>query len=306
MFFGPHTDRREMDKTRTALKQNKVCNAEMIIYQRNGEKQWVNYTVVPVQQENSELKRYVYILRNVTKRHQDEEQLRQTNENLKKANAELDRFVYSASHDLKAPLASVSGLIRLIKMDVQSLKNTDYLDKIEISIEKLNQFINEIINYSRNTRQVVQNNKFDFGELVEEIKEELRYLKQMDRIRIAMELSEPMILTDRSRLKVVLSNLIANSVKYHNLKNHDPYILVRFGKENDFYQISVEDNGIGIAREHQEKIFDMFYRGNEFSNGSGLGLYIVKETIAKLNGTIEVKSASGEGSAFKVEIPVKM
>ena len=109
--------------------------------------------------------------------------------------------------------------------------------------------------------------------------------------------------SDAYRLKVVFSNLISNAIKYHDLAKDKPYILISCDK-NHGYHINVEDNGIGIPEEHQSKIFDMFYRAHDRSEGSGLGLYIVKETLTKIGGQISVASEHGKGSTFSITLPL--
>ena len=99
-----------------------------------------------------------------------------------------------------------------------------------------------------------------------------------------------------------MSNLIYNGVKYHRSQLADPFISVKFKKEEDNVSILVADNGEGIAKEHQAKIFDMFYRASANSDGTGLGLYMVKEVLDKINGTITVKSTLGKGSVFTVTL----
>ena len=111
-------------------------------------------------------------------------------------------------------------------------------------------------------------------------------------------------LSDYNQLKIILGNLISNAVKYHFVEQADPYIAVRFARANDEVTIEVEDNGTGIAKEYQEKIFTMFFRASTQSEGTGLGLYIVAEAVARLQGKITVKSEVGKGSTFSVKLPV--
>jgi signal transduction histidine kinase len=113
-------------------------------------------------------------------------------------------------------------------------------------------------------------------------------------------------MTDRGRLKVVLKNLISNAINYSDPNKTESYIRISIEQENGFYSIQIADNGIGIPEDQLEHIFEMFYRANESSQGSGLGLYIVKETIEKLKGKVEVESSKGEGSTFKIKIPHKL
>ena len=111
------------------------------------------------------------------------------------------------------------------------------------------------------------------------------------------------VVTDHERIKVILSNLLANAVHYrdHGKKS---YVLIRAAVIKVFWTIDVEDNGIGIKQEHHARIFDMFYKAHDSSKGTGLGLYIVNESLQRLKGSIDVVSEYGKGSIFKIRVPV--
>lgn len=234
-----------------------------------------------------------------------EKDLSLNNQLLTKANQELDRFVYSASHDLRAPLSSVLGLIELSQRSNDPEEIKLCLDMMKSRIADLDSFIREIIDYSRNTRQEVRLELFNLFELVEEVASGLKFGNGMENILIRYSIPQDLeINSDRSRLKVVLNNLIGNALKYSNPRQEEPMVFVKAGMDGTHLKIQVEDNGIGISDEHLPKIFEMFYRASEKSQGSGLGLYIVKETLDKLKGNIQVKSTHGHGSIFTVEVPI--
>jgi signal transduction histidine kinase/ligand-binding sensor domain-containing protein len=222
------------------------------------------------------------------------------NAELRKVNGELDRFVYSASHDLRAPLASVLGLVNIARLE-KGGNFEDYLDKIEASVQKLDGFIRDIIDFSRNARVEVESEAIDFKSLITEIFDNLKYLDEKDRIkRIVKVEGDGSFHSDKKRLAVVLNNLIANSIKYANPKIESPFIEVYVKQNSKTVMLQVKDNGIGISQEHIGNIFKMFYRADSKSRGSGIGLYIVKETLEKIQGTISVQSEYGAGSTFTV------
>lgn len=236
------------------------------------------------------------------------EELEKANEELKLRNSELDRFVYSASHDLSSPLKSILGLINVAKLDGADDRQRQYLEMMERSVDKLEIFINEVIQYSRNARMPMQQTAFDFKDFVKDILQDYQYAPNFNKIKIDVEdnTSEE-IITDPMRLKIILNNLISNAIKFHSLDEHKlPTIQISRIIEEGNNLISVEDNGSGIQSEHMEKIFEMFFRGAEETPGSGLGLYILKETVARLNGTIEVKSTVGFGTRFLVILPLQV
>jgi signal transduction histidine kinase/ligand-binding sensor domain-containing protein len=226
------------------------------------------------------------------------------NRELQKVNSELDKFVYSASHDLRAPLASVLGLVNIARLDKADANRENYLSLIEKSIKKLDGFISDIINFSRNARLEVTQSEIDFEMLINEIMDDLKYLDDNNRVsRRVSSVGTGRFYSDPIRLKIILSNLISNAFKYHNPESKNPFIEVKIKYSGESAHIKITDNGVGIASKHIENIFKMFYRANEASNGSGIGLYIVKETIDKLNGKIEVRSTLNEGTEFEMVLP---
>jgi signal transduction histidine kinase len=226
------------------------------------------------------------------------------NQLLAKTNKELDHFVYSASHDLRAPLTSMLGLIEITN-------KTDDLEEIRLChsmmknrIHNLDAFIKEIIDFSRNAKQEVNKERVLLLPLLKEIIEDYKFTDGVEEIYVRFTVAEDFaIVTDSARLKVILSNLIGNAYKYHDIEKEQQEVMIKAEAEGDQVRIEIEDNGLGIAAEHQPRIFEMFYRASEKSHGSGLGLYIVKETLTKLNGSIKVHSLAGQGSRFTIRMP---
>ena len=232
--------------------------------------------------------------------------LEEQNNELIKINEELDKFVYRASHDLRAPLKSIIGLVNLANIDLNKSNFSllqEYIHRIEGSVTKLDNTIAEIINYSKNNRLEINKEPIDFSELLDEVWDKLKYLEGAIEIekKVNIEQETPLY-ADKSRLFVILNNLLSNSIKYRK-DSLQPFIKIDATVHSDTFSITVEDNGIGISDKYIDKIFDMFYRATESSDGSGLGLYIVKETVDRLKGTIEVESEPNVGTRFKVEFP---
>lgn len=230
--------------------------------------------------------------------------LRLTIEKLNKTVSELDRFVYSASHDLSAPLKSILGLVDIARKDPDKNHTEKYHKYIEKSIHILEEVIKSLISYSRNSLLKVKHEPLNLFELVNEVAGELAFLPMSDAIEIIVKINKDQCIeSDRQRLKVVLHNLVNNSIKYADSDKTNPYVRVGFTKCEDHYEISIKDNGMGIAPEQMDKIFEMFYRGTEKSQGSGLGLFIVKETLSALDGKIEVNSEIGKETQFIINLP---
>jgi signal transduction histidine kinase len=233
------------------------------------------------------------------------EELQKANEELTVRNNELDRFVYSASHDLSAPLKSILGLIRVARLDNPGDGHKEYLTMMERSVLKLEEFIKDVVSYSRNTRMPVKLEPFRFDDMVKSILQDLQYSPGFAKIRFAVkdELQADLV-SDPIRVRIVLNNLISNAIKFHLFENgRQPYVNIELRCRAKQYLIVVEDNGQGIEEKHLGRIFEMFYRATENAQGSGLGLYILKETVTKLGGFVEVRSVFGEGATFTITLP---
>jgi signal transduction histidine kinase len=231
-------------------------------------------------------------------------ELKIQNEELKKVNSELDRFVYSVSHDLRAPLLSTQGLINILQMETDEAKKGQYLALMNKSIHKLDGFIQDIIHLSRNTRLEIQKDYIDFNKLVQNVLQEHAYMDNAGKIEYITQVNQPIpFRSDYKRLEVVLNNVVSNAIRYANMYHADPYVKIVVDVKPDKACIEVSDNGQGIAGEHIGKVFDMFYRATSNKAGSGLGLYIVKETIQKLNGNVKLTSEPGCGTSFYIQVP---
>lgn len=238
------------------------------------------------------------------KRKKAERSLRKQNEELVKINKELDSFVYSVSHNLRAPLMSVLGLLHLARKDkdVEALQH--YFIMMESSIHKLDDTLKEILDYSRNARSDIRVEKVLIRDLIEDGFERLKYMEGSDTVEkhISVEDGVPLY-SDSYRLVVILNNLISNAIKYKDINKEKSFISIEAIITERSMRLIFEDNGIGIPEEYTSKVFQMFFRATDRSDGAGLGLYIVKETVDKLNGTVTVTSHLGKGTVFEIEVP---
>ena len=239
----------------------------------------------------------------ITTRKKAEEKLQRTNQELSKRNTELDNFVYSVSHDLRAPIASVLGLINLAKKDIDIHMKDMYLDMINKSTLQQDLFIKEILDQSRNSRLEVKREEILFQPLIDETFTQLKYATNAGLLveKVINVNQEEPFFSDRWRLKVILNNIISNAIRYRN--GRDPVIKVNVDIIKNAAMVAIEDNGKGIEKDHLPNIYKMFYRATDDGAGSGLGLYIVKEAIEKLNGHINIESEVGKGTTVKLKIP---
>ncbi len=233
-----------------------------------------------------------------------EARLQKKNRELDQTNRELDRFVYSVSHDLSAPLKSILGLVNISRITPSPEDHLQYLSRIEMSVKKLEAFISEVLDYSKNNRKEIVGEQVKLKELCNEIMDNLKFMEEFNRITIDLsELNHSEIVQDKMRLKIILNNLLTNAVKFQKkVPGHKPYIKVSSRKHGETVLIDIEDNGEGIREEMQPRIFEMFYRGTENARGSGLGLYIAKEAAMRIHGSLSVRSEYGKGSIFTLEL----
>lgn len=226
-------------------------------------------------------------------------------ERLAKVNKEMDSFLYSTSHDLRAPIASILGLTNLAKMDLKDETALKYFEMVENRVRKMDSVISDILQLARSAKADLKFEQIDFNKLLQEVIADVKFNKGAKAINLRYTTNpDNFLLSDYTQLKIILGNLISNAVKYHFVEQADPFIAVRFGKTANEITMEVEDNGTGIAKEYQEKIFTMFFRASTQSEGTGLGLYIVAEAVTKLHGKITVQSEVGKGSTFMVRLPV--
>ncbi|SMD32404.1 Two component regulator propeller [Reichenbachiella faecimaris] len=230
--------------------------------------------------------------------------IKKTNKVLRKMNTELDHFVYSASHDLRGPLTSTMGIVNLALDEKDPGQRDQYFGLIKQCTDKMNHFINELINYSKNKNDKIEYREFELKVVIDSIWEGLKERVTPRGISLEYDFSmDGKILGDETRLKVILRNLIHNAVVFSDTNKPTPIVKVMLRQNNRNIELSVIDNGQGIPKNVIDRVFDMFFRANDHSIGSGLGLYVVKETTQKLNATIEVKSEEGKGSSFKIILP---
>jgi signal transduction histidine kinase len=224
-------------------------------------------------------------------------------ENLNRENKELDSFLSNTSHDLRTPIASILGLTYLGKIELQEEKARSFMNMIEERIRKLDLVIGDILSLSRSKKVDLKFEQLDFPKLLDETIADIRFNKGVSAIQLDyQEGPNDIFKSDYNQIKIILNNLMSNAVKYHNLNQPNPYIKVTFRRTRSIVEISIEDNGTGIEQESIPKIFDMFYRASLTTDGTGLGLYIVQEALAKINGIITVDSEVGRGSTFKVTL----
>lgn len=239
----------------------------------------------------------------VTEKMQAEQELERQNKELLKANHELDNFVYKFSHDLRGPLTSLLGLVNLARACDEEAELTQTLDLQERSVTKLDNYVKLIGEFTRNARSPVTHELVDLQELLDECLTHYGPAAREQHIELSGEAKAENCHADLSRLRIILNNLMSNAIKYYDPNKDKRTLQLELARENGTITLLVRDNGRGIPSEHVPKAFDMFYRAHSNSVGSGLGLYIVKETVEKMKGQVELTSEEGAFTQFLVQIP---
>lgn len=233
-----------------------------------------------------------------------EELLAEKNEELEKTNAQLDRFLYSTSHDLRGPLTSLMGLVNLMRKETTSELMQTYVEQVSKSTHKLDNVIKDMISFAKNAHQKVKSDKISFEKMVNDALLQFQYHPNFNKINFVINIDEQLpFYSDSERIESIFNHLFKNGISFMDPSKSNPYIRIDVNVYGEVVIIEIVDNGIGISRTSKGKVFEMFYRGSEQSTGSGLGLYLVKETIERLSGRISLETEIGHGSIFHIEIP---
>lgn len=224
---------------------------------------------------------------------------------LKQKNEELETLMYRVSHDLKGPLASVTGLFQLLEHEEETLETLKYyLTLIRNSTIKLENTLSGLLEIGLSTTDTLMNHEFNVREGLEDLLGGFdSYPGRSDVILLLSANPELTINTEEETFRSILQNLIENSIKYRKPYISDSVTKISARKYKNGIKIKVKDNGQGMSRSVQQRAFDMFYRGNQLSEGSGLGLFIVKSNVEKLGGEIRIKSQVDHGTEMWIYLP---
>ena len=228
---------------------------------------------------------------------------KEKNEIIERKNAELDSFFYRVSHDLKGPISSLLGLHGVVEIDIKDAPSLQLFKMYHSQVIRMNNIVMGLINLTeiKNTEKL--KTKIDFSKLIEECIESCHYLPNSSAVKISTDIQPFTFNSEWAIINTILQNLIENAIKYSK-PSSDAHINIKVSASNNEVMVVVEDNGQGIPLDHQNHIFNMFYRANDNTKGSGLGLYILKRAVERLNGVVELKSIPNIGSSFTVTLPL--
>ena len=245
------------------------------------------------------------IYQDVTERKRAEEERERLLAEIAAKNQELESFVYTISHDLRAPLVSMDGFYSLLKRESQDQlgeQGQHYLERIRANVAHMNTLVTELLDLSRIGRVVGPEEEIDVGVLLKEIEEGLALKLEQEGVEFIVQQPLPAVRGDRGRIRQVFANLIENAVKFRSLER-GLRIEVGCEEERGFYRFHVRDNGIGILPQYQEQIFEPFRQLDRGIEGVGMGLALVKRIVAYHRGRFWVESELGKGSTFYFTIP---
>ncbi|MCU0390886.1 MAG: PAS domain-containing sensor histidine kinase [Thermoflexibacter sp.] len=293
-----------------AIVQKESIDTELKLLHKNGEAIIVQLFLKPLFNIHGSLVGIVGTMKDITERKRNEEKLQLMYQALQKSdkeaqrlNLELETFMYKASHDLLGPLASIHGLLVLAKAQQNQPETSKYLGLITQSANQLMITLENLLEITKIKQGKPQSSEVNFREIIDEIITFLSSNSDFTKINFEYIIDvEGIFYSDKNLIFSILLRLIENAFAYRR-SNIVPFIYVSIIGNAQLITIKIEDNGQGMVGEVQEKIFDMFFKGSELNHGSGLGLYIVKNVLDKLNGTIQVESQERKGSTFTVVIP---
>lgn len=296
-LIGPDSAPETIEEIYSALLNKTEFKGEILSYRKDGSKFWCYITLSPVFDEKDELVYYICNMNDISA-------LKDTEIKLRQKNNELNTFVYKATHDLKGPLASILGLSQLAADNVKDPEASSYINYIRESTLRLDMILNDLLRISTVTHVIPSYQRIDLNKIVNNIASIVggNHKKEGVDIKTNINVTNDLF-TDETLLTSALQNLLDNAVKYKNTRAIQPYAMIEAHNFKEGVAISISDNGCGTPKEMQDKIFDMFFRGNEKSTGSGLGLYMVKKAVEKLNGDINFTSEVGVGSVFTLYLP---
>ncbi|MCG6880591.1 MAG: PAS domain-containing protein [Deltaproteobacteria bacterium] len=300
------------DVMKRVYRTGKTEKRPITLYKDDRILEWVDNTVFRL--PSNEI---VAVYRDESERHMAEEEIRRLNKvleqrviertkQLEATNEELEDFVYSVSHDLRAPLRSISGFAEIIDRRYKASLNEEgrhYFDNIIKASRQMGNLIDDLLEFSRLGRKSIKQEAVSLADVFEAVIETLGDEIEKTNTRIGIPKDLPVVQGDSALLVNIVINLLDNAIKYHK-PDETPVINVAYEILDRFVVLSISDNGIGIEPEYQEKIFKMFQRLHSQTDypGTGIGLAATKKALQMMDGEIRVESAPGKGSAFKINL----
>lgn len=303
LFFGKKSDILEYDKLKTAIQEYKECFIETIGYRKNGKEFWVNFSMIPVTDKDGEHSHWISIQRDVTLEKEKEKEREQLIRELTQNNKDLKQFSYITSHNLRAPLSNLTGLLNLIEdISIENPELKEIIAGFSKSTHLLNETINDLVKVIIiKDNPSIQKEKVLIKEIFENVFNQLNFLISVHKPILKIDLEEITILDiNKSYLESIFLNLLTNAIKYRE-NTRQLKVTIATKIENDNVIITFKDNGIGIDLDkNKDKIFGLYQRFHNYPDSKGLGLYLVKSQVESMGGTISANSIVGKGTTFTI------
>lgn len=303
MFIGPKSDMLEFDKLKTAIQDYKECFVETINYKKNGEEFWNNFSMIPVTDKDGEHSHWISIQRDVTEEKNKEKEREQLIRELTQNNKDLKQFSYITSHNLRAPLSNLTGLLNLVEdMDIEDPELKEIISGFTKSTHLLNETINDLVKVVIiKDNPSIHKEKVLIKEIFENVFNQLSFLIGLHKPILKIDLEEVSILNiNKSYLESIFLNLLTNAIKYRS-ENRQLKVNISSKVEDDNLILTFKDNGVGIDLvRNRDKIFGLYQRFHNHPDSKGLGLYLVKSQVEAMGGTINVESTVGKGTTFTI------
>lgn len=302
----------QIEKTEKIWKESvrtgKPYEVEFCLRRHDGVYRWFLGRGAPMKDKNGNIIKWFGSCTDIQEHKERTRELIETNTQLKKINSDLDNFVYTASHDLKAPVSNLEGLVKLLKRETEGAINergSAVINMIDKSVYKLNVTIRDLAEITQIENGSDKNDEeICFKDLLEEVKINIHSMIQASNAVFYEKFDIDCIRFNKNNFRSILYNLVSNSIKY-KAPDRRPDIFVETTKENSFVVLKVKDNGIGFDVSKMDKLFAMFKRLHSQGEGSGIGLYIVKRLVENAGGKIEVNSEINKGSEFNIYLKIK-
>jgi PAS domain S-box-containing protein len=299
-----------LEKARALMEGSALGYFEVRCKHKDGTYRWIGWTAAAFDAE-----RLVYIFgRDVTQRKSNEQKIESLNGQLKQRvqeltdiNNELEAFSYSISHDLRAPLRSMQGFAdALLEEEAERLSSNgqEYAKRVVNSARYMDALLNDLLDYSRLSRAELERVPVDLKQEMTELIQQLENDIKRKNAQVELDLSSAMVNAHPTTLRQILANLVGNALKFVH-PERKPVVHIRSEPRGGAVRIWVEDNGIGIAAEHCERIFRLFERLHTSQSypGTGIGLALVRKGAERMGGNAGVESSPEQGSRFWVELP---
>lgn len=296
---GEATNIDTIREMQNALREQRMFDGEILNYRKNGEPFWNKVMINPIFDEQGKLINFVGFQQDIT-------DAKNAKEDLLYKNRELNTFIYKASHDLRSPIASLIGLIKVAQLEFTNETICNYLKMMDQTSVRLDKILRTLMDMISIKQEEPHYSTVKFAAIVQRVIESKKY-SEIHTLDISLDFDKDATLkTDTELLVLIMENLVENALKFRDtnkVKCELKISLIQFPHKN---QIIVRDNGLGILKDFQSKVFDMFYRANDTFPGSGLGLYIVKNFVEKLQGRLSLKTEFCVGTSVLVELPVNV